>query len=125
MAYDDDLADWIRALLGPERGITEQRMFGGLAFLVAGNMAVAASGKGGLMVRVDRAEADQLLETEGVEPMVMAGRVTRGWLRVTADAVRTDEQLGAWVRRGVDHARTLPAKEKSPAPPRRIRGSSS
>lgn len=112
MAHDEELADRIRELLGPERDVTEKRMFGGLAFMVAGNMAVAASSKGGLMARVDRNESAKLLELDGVEPMVMAGRETRGWLRVAAGAVRTDEQLSTWVRHSVDYARTLPAKRR-------------
>ena len=110
MAYDEDLAGRIRDLLGTGPDVTEKRMFGGLAFLVAGNMAVAASGKGGLMARVDRDQTDELLRTDGVEPMVMAGRETRGWLRVAAQELDTDEQLAVWVRRSVDYARTLPAK---------------
>ncbi len=110
MAYDEELADRIRELLGSEPDVSEKRMFGGLAFMVAGNMAVAAGSKGALMVRVDRDRSGELLRIEGVEPQVMAGREIRGWLTVSGDALRTDEQLGTWVRRGVDHARTLPAK---------------
>ena len=110
MAYDEDLANRIRELLGPERGMEEKRMFGGLAFLINGNMSVAASGKGGLMVRVPPAETERLLERDHVEPMVMAGRETRGWLRVSADGVKTKRQLQAWVSRGVDYAKSLPAK---------------
>lgn len=85
-------------------------MFGGLAFLVNGNMSVAVSGRGGLMVRVPPAETDKLLARHHVEPMVMAGRETRGWLRVSADGVRTKRQLEPWVRRGVDYAKILPPK---------------
>ena len=110
MAYDEDLANRIRELLGPERGMEEKRMFGGLAFLINGNMSVAASGKGGLMVRVPPAKTERLLERDHVEPMVMAGRETRGWLRVSADGVKTKRQLQAWVSRGVDYAKSLPAK---------------
>ncbi|MET0756795.1 MAG: TfoX/Sxy family protein [Mycobacterium sp.] len=110
MAYDEDLANRIREFLGPERGMEEKRMFGGLAFLINGNMSVAASGKGGLMVRVPPAETERLLERDHVEPMVMAGRETRGWLRVSADGVKTKRQLQAWVSRGVDYAKSLPAK---------------
>ena len=110
MAYDEDLANRIRELLGPERGMEEKRMFGGLAFLINGNMSVAASGKGGLMVRVPPAETERLLERDHVEPMVMAGRETRGWLRVSPDGVKTKRQLQAWVSRGVDYAKSLPAK---------------
>ena len=82
MAYDEDLADRIRELLGPQKGVEEKRMFGGLAFLINGNMSVAVSGRGGLMVRVPPDETEKLLAREHVEPMVMAGRETRGWLRV-------------------------------------------
>jgi TfoX/Sxy family transcriptional regulator of competence genes len=110
MGYDEDLADRIRELLGAEKGVEEKRMFGGLAFLVNGNMSVAVSGRGGLMVRVPPAETDKLLARDHVEPMVMAGRETRGWLRVSADGVRTKRQLEPWVRRGVDYAKILPPK---------------
>ena len=82
MAYDEDLANRIRELMGSERGVEEKRMFGGLAFLINGNMSVAASGRGGIMVRVPPEETESLLTREHVEPMVMAGRETRGWLRV-------------------------------------------
>ena len=88
MAYDKDLANRIRELLGAERGVEEKRMFGGLAFLINGNMSVAASGRGGLMVRVPPDETEKLLQRDHVEPMVMAGRETRGWLRVSLDGVQ-------------------------------------
>jgi TfoX/Sxy family transcriptional regulator of competence genes len=110
MAYDEDLADRIRELLGALKGVEEKRMFGGLAFLVNGNMSVAASGRGGLMVRVPPTETDSLLSRQHVEPMVMAGRETRGWLRVSADGVKTKRQLRSWVTRGVDYAKSLPPK---------------
>ncbi len=90
MAYDEDLAGRIRELLGAQRGVEEKRMFGGLAFLINGNMSVAVSGQGGLMVRVPPAETDKLLAREHVEPMIMAGRETRGWLRVSVDGVKTE-----------------------------------
>ena len=93
MSYDQDLANRIRELLSAERGIDEKTMFGGLAFLVDGHLAVAASGKGGLMVRVPPDETEQLLARAHVSPMVMAGRETRGWLRVAADGVKTKRQL--------------------------------
>jgi TfoX/Sxy family transcriptional regulator of competence genes len=109
MAYDLDLAELIRELVAAERGVDERRMFGGLAFLVGGNMAVAASGKGGLLVRVPPAEADAFLADERVHQMVMAGRPTRGWLRVDATAEQ-DGWVGEWVGRGVAFARTLPVK---------------
>lgn len=110
MAYDEDLADRIRELLGGERGVEEKRMFGGLAFLINGNMALAASGHGGLMVRVPPADTEKLLTREHVAPMVMAGRETRGWLRVAVDGVKTKRQLQPWVGRGVDYAKSLPPK---------------
>ena len=110
MAYDEELARRIRGLLAGEADVTETRMFGGLAFLVGGNMAVGASGQGGLMVRVDRAETDTLVETTDARPMVMRGRPMQGWLRVDAAHVETDERLAAWVERGAAAARALPPK---------------
>ena len=93
MAYDEDLADRVRELLGPEPGLTEKRMFGGLGFMINGNMAIAASGQGGLLVRVPPDDTDSLREAEHVEPMVMRGREMRGWLRVATDGVRTKREL--------------------------------
>jgi TfoX/Sxy family transcriptional regulator of competence genes len=110
MAYDEGLAARIRELLDEEPGVTEQRMFGGLAFLVGGNMAVAASGQGGVLVRVDPAESDRLVATTGAEPMEMRGRPMQGWLRVDVTNLRTKRQLATWVRRGVAYARSLPPK---------------
>src|ERR1700721_2487893 len=110
MAYYPDRADRIRELLGPLRGVDEKRMFGGLAFLVNGNMSVAVSGQGGLLVRVPRQDTDKLLARSHVSPMVMAGREARGWLRVDADGVQTKRQLQGWVTRGVGYARGLPPK---------------
>jgi len=110
MAYDEDLANRIRELLASERGVEEKRMFGGLAFLINGNMSVAVSGQGGLMVRVPPDETDKLLARAHVSPMVMAGREARGWLRVDTDGVQTKRQLQSWVTRGVGYARDLPAK---------------
>lgn len=110
MAYDEALAARLRELLEPEAGIAEKRMFGGLAFLAGGHMAVAASGKGGLMVRVDPEETDALLTRPGAGPFEMRGRPVDGWLRVEADAVRTQRQLEPWVRRGLAYARSLPPK---------------
>jgi hypothetical protein len=110
MAFDEDLANRIRELIAGEPGVTEQRMFGGLAFLIGGNMSVAASGQGGLMVRVDPDEADALLDEAHTRPMEMRGRPARGWLRVDAEGVRTRAGLEPWVRRGVAYARSLPAK---------------
>jgi len=110
MAYDEELAERIRDLLGPVLPDTvEKKMFGGLGFLIGGNMAVAASGKGGLMVRVDPEEADSLIDGVSVAPMVMGGRSMKNWLRVDADSV-DDAVLQEWVERGVAFARTLPPK---------------
>src|ERR1700753_1974463 len=110
MAYDEDLANRVRELLGPIRGVDEKRMFGGLAFLINGNMSVAVSGQGGLMVRVPPDETDKLVQRAHVSPMEMAGRESRGWLRVDTDGVQTKRQLQSWVTRGVGYARDLPAK---------------
>jgi TfoX/Sxy family transcriptional regulator of competence genes len=110
MAFDEDLANGVRELLGTERGVEEMRMFGGLAFLIDGNMSVAVSGQGGLLVRVPPDDADRLVRRAHVSAMVMAGRETRGWLRVAAAGVQTRRQLRDWVTRGVGCARTLPPK---------------
>jgi TfoX N-terminal domain len=110
VAYDEDLAGLIRELIGSEPRLTEQKMFGGLAFLLDGNMAVAASGQGGLMVRVDPGETETLLGKAHAQPFEMRGRPMRGWLRVDAEGVRTKPQLEPWVKRGVAYARSLPAK---------------
>ena len=110
MAYDEDLVNRVRELVSTERGVEEKRMFGGLAFLINGNMAVAASGSGGLMVRVPPESTARLLVRDHVEPMIMAGRETRGWVRVGDNGVRTARQLASWVTRGVDYAKTLPPK---------------
>jgi TfoX/Sxy family transcriptional regulator of competence genes len=112
MAYDEDLANRIRELLSGHRGVEEKRMFGGLAFLIGGHMAVAASGHGGLMVRVPPEETATLLDRPHVSPMVMAGRATRGWLRVSDEGVKTKRQLRAWVDRGAEYAGSLPAKRR-------------
>jgi TfoX/Sxy family transcriptional regulator of competence genes len=110
MAYNGELADRIRELTAGESGVTEKRMFGGLAFLIDGNMSVAASGQGGLMVRVDPGEIDALLEEPHAQPFVMRGREMKGWLRVDDEGVRTIRQLEPWVTRGVAYARSLPPK---------------
>jgi TfoX/Sxy family transcriptional regulator of competence genes len=110
MTYDDDLADRLREQLAGEPGVSEQRMFGGLAFLVHGHMAVAASGQGGLLVRVDPSAAESLLADPRVSPMVMRGREMRGWLRVEAAAVAEPDELATWVSRGTSYARSLPPK---------------
>jgi hypothetical protein len=110
VAYDETLAARIRELVVGEPGLTEQKMFGGLAFLVGGNMAVAASGEGGILVRVDPEESDALARTTAATEMVMRGRPMRGWLRVGADDVRDGRELAGWVERGVAYARALPPK---------------
>ncbi len=110
MAYDEDLADRIREAIQDHDGVREKKMFGGLAFLVQGHMAVAASGQGGLMVRIDPAESDALVAHDGVERFEMHGRAMSGWLRVEQSATGTDEQLAGWVARGVAFVATLPPK---------------
>jgi TfoX/Sxy family transcriptional regulator of competence genes len=110
MAYDADLADRIRELVASEPRVTEKKMFGGLAFLIEGNMAVAASGQGGVLVRVDPARSEALLATSRATKMVMRGRAMNGWLRVAPEHVRTKRQLSRWVGMGVTFARSLPAK---------------
>jgi TfoX/Sxy family transcriptional regulator of competence genes len=110
MAYDEDIANGIRELLAGEPAVTEKQMFGGLAFLVGGNMAVAASGQGGLMVRVAPEDTDDLVAKPHAGPFEMRGRAMQGWLRVDAEGVGTKRQLEPWVRRGVAYARSLPPK---------------
>jgi TfoX/Sxy family transcriptional regulator of competence genes len=110
MAYDEDLANRIRELIAAEPGVTEKKMFGGLAFLIGGNMSVAASGQGGLLVRVEPEASDTLLEQPHTSLMEMRGRTMRGWLRVDAEGVETKRELEPWVRRGVEYARSLPPK---------------
>ena len=107
MAYDEDVADRIREAVQTETGITEKRMFGGLAFLVEGSMAVAVSGSGGLMVRVDPAQSDTLVSQPHVQRMVMRGRAMDGWLLVDFAALEADEALHGWVEVGVARARAL------------------
>ena len=110
MAYDEALAERIRRLIGNEAGVTEKKMFGGLAFLVGGNMAVAASGQGGLLVHVDKAEGEALVSSTAARPMEMRGREMAGWLRVESSEVAERDELAGWVARGVAFARSLPAK---------------
>jgi len=111
VAYDEDLADRIRELIGGTKGLTEKKMFGGLAFLIGGNMAVAASGQGGLMVRVDPDQGEKLISTTKARPMEMRGREMSGWLRVESADVRTKAQLAKWVKLGSDYAGSLPKKK--------------
>ncbi len=110
MTFDAQLADRVRGLVVMEEGVTEKRMFGGLAFMIHGNMAVSASGQGGLLLRVDPAKTGEFASQPHVEVAVMRGRAMAGWLRVNADGVRTKRQLEQWVSRGVAYARSLPPK---------------
>ncbi len=107
MTYDPELADRIRDVLAGEPGLTEERMFGGVAFLVEGAMAVAASGRGGLLLRVDPDDVDALVHEPSVGRFEMRGRELDGWLRVDADVVETDDDLRDWVERGVERARDV------------------
>ena len=110
MAYDEELADRIRAEVAGEQGVTEMKMFGGLAFLIGGHMAVAASGQGGLMLRCDPDDTDALLGESGAQEFEMRGKGMRGWLRVHAETVEDDDALRTWVQRGAAYARSLPPK---------------
>lgn len=110
MAYDEDLAHRIRECLQDEPNLVEKAMFGGLAFLVNGNMAVSASGRGGLMLRIDPADSPALVAKPHAEKMVMRGREMDGWLRVDPDGVRTKRDLQRWVKIGVAYAHSLPTK---------------
>jgi TfoX/Sxy family transcriptional regulator of competence genes len=110
MAYDEELAGRVRELVAANEGLTEQKMFGGLAFLIGGNMAVGVSSQGGLMVHVDRDDTEAFLAKPHARPFEMRGREMKGWVRVDPDGVRTKRQLEPWVRRGVSYARSLPPK---------------
>ena len=110
MAYDEELAARIRDLMSAEPSLAEKKMFGGLAFLVRGNMAVGVSGQGGILVRVDPDESDELVATTPAQLMEMRGRSMRGWLRVAAQDVAGDGELAEWVERGTAYARSLPVK---------------
>jgi TfoX/Sxy family transcriptional regulator of competence genes len=110
VAYDEDLVDRIRELVVGETGLTEKKMFGGLAFLIGGNMAVAASGQGGVLVRVDPAQSDTLVAKTSARLMEMHGRSMQGWLRVDPEDLRTKRQLAKWVELGTTYARSLPVK---------------
>ena len=110
MGYDEELAERIRELVATSAAVTEKQMFGGLAFLVDGNMAIAASGQGGALVRCDPNESDALVATTNAEPMIMRGREMRGWLRVPEEDLRSKRELAKWVDVGTTCARSLPAK---------------
>ena len=110
MAYDEELAERIRELLATDHDVTEKKMFGGLAFLIGGNMSVSASGQGGLLLRCDPEETEELIREPHVGRFEMRGRAMDGWLRVDPAAVETREQLERWVAVGVDYARSLPTK---------------
>jgi TfoX/Sxy family transcriptional regulator of competence genes len=109
MAYDEELAHRIRELVA-DLDTTEKQMFGGLAFLLGGNMAIAASGQGGLLVRVDPEQSDELVSTSAARPMEMRGREMTGWLRVGADDVSSHDELAKWVEIGTAYAGSLPPK---------------
>jgi TfoX/Sxy family transcriptional regulator of competence genes len=110
VAYDEELADRIRQEIGDEPALAEKKMFGGLSFLIGGNMAIAASGQGGILVRIDPEESDELVASTEATTMEMRGREMKGWLRVDSKHVGTKEQLAEWVERGTSYARSLPAK---------------
>jgi hypothetical protein len=114
MAYDQELADRIRMVIGGDPALTavltEKKMFGGLAFMIGGHLAISASGAGGVLVRVDPAEAGQLVVTTSASVAVMGGRERAGWLRIGAAEVDSDEGLIPWVERGTAYARALPPK---------------
>jgi TfoX/Sxy family transcriptional regulator of competence genes len=111
MAYDEDLAERIRELLDDVPGVSEKRMFGGVAFLVGGNVAIAASGQGGALVRVDPAQSNRIVATTNAEVAIMRDRPMPGWLRVGSSGLRSRRQVAKWVDLGVGYARSLPAKE--------------
>jgi TfoX/Sxy family transcriptional regulator of competence genes len=110
MAYDEELGERLRAIVGGEGGLSEKKMFGGLAFLINGNMAVSASSKGGLLLRVDPSDTETLVTQPHAEPFEMRGREMAGWLRIAPEGVRSDEGLRHWVAIGTTYARSLPAK---------------
>jgi hypothetical protein len=111
MAYDEDLATRIRDLIGPDPELTEKKMFGGLAFLIRGHMAISASGQGGVLVHVDPGRSDDLVATTEATTAVMQGREMQGWLRVRPEDLADDDDLCRWVNLGIEHARSLPPKQ--------------
>lgn len=118
MAYDEDLAARIRDLIGPDPELTEKKMFGGLAFLICGNMAISASGQGGVLVHVDPGQSGDLVAATKAITAVMRGREMPGWLRVSPEDVASDD-LSGWVERGIRHARSLPSKQPANKKPKK------
>jgi hypothetical protein len=114
MAYDEVLAGRIREIIGPDPELTEKKMFGGLAFLIRGRMAISASGQGGVLVQVDPARSDELVATTSATIAVMQGREMAGWLRVAAEHLATLDDLSPWVELGVGYAHSLPPKKAAP-----------
>ena len=110
MAYDEELAERIRDVVQGEPGLSEKRMFGGLAFLIHGNMAVSASGQGGMLLRVDPERTESLVDGRHVRRFEMRGREMDGWLHVDIEAVDSEEELRSWVGHGLGYARSLPPK---------------
>lgn len=110
MPYDEGLAQRIRERLESEEGVTEKQMFGGLAFMVGGNVAVAASHDGGLLIRVDPADTEECVARPNASQMEMRGRAMKGWIRVASEGVSGDDELEAWVEEGLGYARSLPPK---------------
>ncbi|MDQ3627774.1 MAG: TfoX/Sxy family protein [Actinomycetota bacterium] len=110
MAYDEGLANRIREVVQGEPGLSEKRMFGGLAFLVDGHLAVSASSQGGLLVRIDPGQAESLVDQQHVRRFEMRGRQMDGWLSVGVESLETDDALRLWVNHGLTYARSLPPK---------------
>jgi hypothetical protein len=118
MAYDEDLAIRIRDLIGPDPELTEKKMFGGLAFLIRGHMAISASGQGGVLVHVDPGRSADLVATTRATTAVMQGREMPGWLRVSPEDLASDDDLSRWVDIGIGHARSLPPKQPASRKPK-------
>jgi hypothetical protein len=118
MAYDEDLAIRIRDLIGPDPELTEKKMFGGLAFLIRGHMAISASGQGGVLVHVDPGRSADLVATTSAAPAVMQGREMPGWLRVSPEDLASDDDLSRWVDIGIGYARSLPPKRPASRRPK-------
>jgi len=112
VAYDDVLAGRIRDLIGPDPELTEKKMFGGLAFLIRGNMAISASGQGGILVHVDPERSAGLVATTAATTAVMQGREMPGWLRVSPEHLATDDDLSEWIEIAIAYARSQPSKNR-------------